>query len=177
MNNEIFSKLSTESKIGEIIKRVKKKLMKEGNITSTFYLFDNNARMHPLEIEEPFLLEDDKSDILCGVVKEAIKDLKTDNDLEVEKVLYLREGYYNKNHPKKNDMNLDTDFDKTNSNEALIVTIEDTFNFELKVFDCINIFDDGKKFTVISENPIDEIEFCKIDPEHNVHTDFINLIE
>lgn len=171
MDNTEFLSKTSEEKIIEIVSRVKDSIMQGEEITPAFYLFDEQSRLRVIEIKDQLLLKKDRQGILAQLVKEKIREFKN-----IDKVLFLREGYYNTRHPDKNNMNLDEDFNKSNGNDALLVSIEDEYNFMLKIYDLIKIYDEGKKFSVLSSNPIEELEFCKIDPDCNVKTTYINLI-
>lgn len=175
MDNTEFLTKTSEEKITEIISRIKAIIMDGGNITPAFYLFDDNDKLKVIEIEDKLLLKPERKAVVKQLVKEKIKDLNTAS-ATIDKVLFLREGYYNPKHPEKTNMNLDEDFNKANANEALIVTIEDEYNFNLKIYDLIKIFDQGKSFSVLSEVPIEDLDFCKIDPENNVKSNYLNLI-
>lgn len=175
MDNNQFTAKNAEEKIEELIYRIKTTIMSGGKISPVFYLFDQNDKLHVIQIKDKFLLKKDRKSILNRIIKEKIDELKVKNST-IEKILFLREGFYSKSHPDKQNMNLDTDFNKENSNEALIATIEDVFNFEIKVFDMIKIYESGVPFTVLSEEPIEYLQLCKIDPECNIITNHINLI-
>lgn len=175
MDNQEFLKLNSNRKIEEIIRRVKQSVLDGVTIEPVFYLFDQDEKLHVLDIEEPFLLKEDRQNILRQLVKEKIKEMQSRN-LHIDKILFLREGFYNPRHHDKLNMNLEKDFGVHNANEAVIITLEDIFNFEIKVFDLIKITDQGRQFSVLSETPIEQLEFCKIDPEYNIKTNYINLI-
>jgi hypothetical protein len=173
MNNADFLKLNnSEDKIKEIISRVKETLSNGENITSAFYFFDTSGKLYVIDIKETFLLKDENKAILRALIKQKVKDI----GVSVDQILFLREGYYSKHHPNKNEMNLETDFNASNSNESLIVSVEDSFDYKLKIYDLIKINDEGETFVVMSQDPIDEVDVCKVDPDTNLRTTFINLI-
>lgn len=171
----LFKTLSIQGKMDDILANVKDTLIKGMSIIPMFYFFDQNDTLHVLKITEKFLLKPGKEGILRNLVKEKIADLKS-QDIIIDQVLFLREGFYSKSHPNKMEMNLEKDFNASNGNEALIVSREDMFDFKLQIFDLIDFTDAGKRFVVMSEKPIEELEFCKIDPQNNLKTNFINLL-
>lgn len=175
MDKTAFSTGTVDEKIEAIIADVKNDIIAGQKLTPVFYLFDKREKLHVIEIKEEALLKKDRNSVLSQLIREKISDMNSEK-LEIDRVLFLREGYYNKHHDDKNNMNLDSDFDRSNSNEALVVTFEDMFNFKVMAYDVIKIRDKGKSFSVLSSKPIDTIDFCKIDPECNVNTNFINLI-
>lgn len=175
MNNTDFLKLDASGKVAELIERVKTDLVAGKPIIPTFYFFDDKEKAYVVEIMEPFLLKSENKHILRSIVKEKLKDLKAEKKT-IEQILFLQEGYYSKNHPNKSEMNLDNDFHAGNSNEALIISLEDHFDFKLKIYDVIKIEDKGTSFMVLSKDPIEDIDFCKISPDTNVKTTFINLL-
>jgi hypothetical protein len=175
-SNKDFSSLDAEGKMNELISRVKTSLQSGTAVAPVFYLFDKKDSLYVLEIKEKFLLKKERPGILTKLVKTKVESLKKRN-VYIEKVLFLREGYYNKDHQDKNNLNLEKDFTSENSNEALIATIEDDFTINLKVFDLIKIVDEGQTFSVMSKEPIEDLAFCKIDPEQNIQMNHINIIE
>jgi hypothetical protein len=174
MDNNTFLKASVDEKIDELIRRCRKNMNDKG-LHKCFYAFDSTGKMRVIEIKEDSLFTNERAAILKPIVQEKIYSLEQDLGIMIEKVMYIREGYYNKAADLDNS-HLEVMFHKDNANEALVITIETKFTFDARIYDLIKSDMDGKKYVVMSEKPIASTNTNKMDPDKNLRSYFKNII-
>lgn len=165
-----------EQKIQEVIKLNKAKLITNGDIDNFIYLVDTNDALHVIPVEDKRYLSDpDYVEIFRGVIKSVISDYKRDGVM-IKHLFYLKEAYFSSSYKNLQDLDMDSTFSKYNANECLMVYSEDKFNMKIAIYDMIISNIDGSKYTVLSENPIKELDYCKLDPDDNLKGALTNII-
>lgn len=172
-----FHLLSEDQKIQKISEKVKLKVQQGEDIPPSFFMLDQHDKMHLVEVNEKFFQKSSYQYLLKKLIRNKVEQLQQHHDTHIKKILFFTQGFYNKELVDKKNVNLDKDFHKNNANEAFMIMIEDLFDVNIQVFDLIQVSDAGKKIAVLSKDPIDEINFCKIDPDYNVKTQFINILQ
>jgi len=117
----------------------------------------------------------DYRDIFRDILKGIINDYAY-KKIVITHLFYLSEGYFNPKHKNLQNINLDVTFSNNNANESLLIYFEDKINMKLEVYDRISIVDKGKKFTIVSKDPIKELEYCKLDPDDNLKGSLTNIL-
>lgn len=174
MNNDTFLKATVDEKIEELIRRCRESMNKNG-LERCFYAFDTNGNMRVIEIKEPSLFKAGRERILKPIVKEKIQVLERDAKIKIDKLMYIREGLFNKNVDTE-ELHLELDFNAGDDNEALIITIESKFEFNAIIYDLIRGEDQGQKYCVMSKDPIAKIETNKMDPDVDLGSYFKNIM-
>lgn len=172
-----FKNLTLKEKVQEVININKDRLVTSNGLIDQFiYLVDNKNFLYAVPIENKKYIEDKEyTEIFRGILKSIISDYAY-RKINITYLFYIREGYFNSKHSNLQDINLDTTFDKYNSNECLLVYNESKLSMELTIFDKITGRDQGIQYTVLSENPIKKLKYCKIDPDDNLKGALTNIL-
>mgnify|MGYP003647706661 CR=1 FL=1 len=176
IDKEKFKTLNMQGKIDAIIQLNKKKIVMKGAIDYYIYLVDSTNALHVIDIDNKKYLDDpDYSDIFRGIVKSIISDFSYEK-VKITNLFYMKECYFNSEYKNINNVNLDSTFNKQNANECLLIYSEDKVNMKLTIYDKITGIDKGQRYTVLSNIPIKEVEYCKFDPDDNLKGTLTNII-
>jgi hypothetical protein len=176
MTNESFLKASYHQKVNELILRTKELIQRGETLKPYFFLFDKSNKLHVIDIKEELLLKPGREAILRSIVQEKIEYIAK-KGVEINKILHIRESKFNAREDVDfYNMDLDSPVHKMHGEPALMVSVEDPYEYELKIYDIIRIEDEGRTFSVISKEPIVDVETSKLDPDHNIRTLFKNII-
>lgn len=180
MNIQIsnFKEGSVEDKIKSLIDINKEKLLNIGKIDMMIYLFDKNNNLYTIPIKDKkFISVLDLKKILKKIVVSLIQDIEYDKNTTIVNIVTIYESFFNPENSNKNSINLDNN--KSNNideNESFIICVEDKFSINLNIYDRISIFDNGKKHTVISKEPLKTVEYLKLDPDDKINGVLTNIL-
>ena len=173
---ENFIGSSLEDKILKIVNRNKGLLVMGKAIEHNVYLVDKHDTIHVIPVpKEKFLTNEEYKHLFRGLLKSTIKSLEKAGT-RIAELFYLEDTYFNPKAIGLEDLNLDYGFNRYNGNECLLVYREDKLNMEITVFGKISGSDNVGRYTVLSENPLTQLDYSKIDPDDNLGGALTNIL-
>lgn len=176
INKENFSELKLENKISEIVNYNKQKFIDSGKVDTNIYFFDSKNNLFYITIdEEKLITKDSYKFVVKRVIKRVIEEIEYLHSTKIRSVLYF---IFKEINPKqKNYINLDIKkLDSFDTIDSFIAVLEDEFYINLNIYDCIIGRDEIKNYYLLSENPINTINHCKLDPSQKLKGSLINLL-
>jgi hypothetical protein len=175
MENKTFLKASYQQKVNELIIRTRESIQKGVQMPPYFFLFDRKNKLHVIDIKEKVLMKPGREKIVKEILNNKIEAL-SERGVDINKILYIREGKFNHDYKESSEIDLRDSTHSIHGNDALIITSEDAFDFDLQVYDIIRIEDEGQTFTVISKDPIVDLKTSKLDIDANINSHYKNLL-
>lgn len=161
-----------EEKIEELFSFTKDKLINSGKVPNIIYLFDNHDKMYSLDVSERDLLSntDAKNYLFKAIIKNVIGEIEHKNACIINYVLSFTALTVSPHI--KNKYNFDEDSTEPGALDVVIMSLEDKFNIKMDFYDAIK----GEDSVLLSQKPLNKINYCKLDPDQEVKGSLINLL-